>query len=148
MPLTREEPGMKDEMEPKQVLRHYLDALVAGDLEAVRDSFAEDATWTIKADLPVAGPWHGRDQIVDDFLAAVMGERFEPGSHVFTFPTLLADGDTVVLEWHVSARNAAGEPYENDYCGIFVIRDGRIAAVREYLDSLYAARVLFAEPVQ
>jgi uncharacterized protein len=131
--------------EPKQVLQRYLDALVVGDIDTIRDSFAEDATWTIKADLPIAGPWHGRDQIVDEFLSTVMGERFEAGSHVFEFPTMIADGDTIALEWHVSARNAASQPYENDYCGIFVMRDGKIAAVREYLDSRYAARVLFPE---
>lgn len=136
---------MSHDTEPKQVLQRYLDALVAGDIDTIRDSFAEGATWTVKADLPVAGPWRGRDRIVDDFLAAVMGERFEAGSHVFRFPTMIADGDTVALEWHVSARNAAGQSYENDYCGIFVIRDGRIAEVREYLDSGYAARVLFPE---
>ena len=136
---------MSNDIEPKQVLQRYLDALVAGDIDTIRDSFAQGATWTIKADLPVAGPWHGRDQIVDDFLAAVMGERFEAGSHVFTFPTMIADGDTIALEWHVSARNAAGEPYENDYCGIFVITDGKITAVREYLDSRYAAKTLFPE---
>lgn len=58
---------------------------------------------------------------------------------------MIAEGESVVLEWHVSARTAAGEEYENDYCGIFVIRDGRIAEVREYLDSRYAAEVLFAD---
>jgi uncharacterized protein len=136
---------MSNNLGPKQVLQRYLDALVAGDLDTIRDSFAEDATWIIKADLPVAGPWRGRDQIVDQFLVAVMGERFVPGSHVFDFPTMIGDGDTVALEWHVSARNAIGEPYENDYCGIFVITDGKITAVREYLDSRYAARVLFPE---
>jgi ketosteroid isomerase-like protein len=131
--------------EPRQVLQRYLDALVVGDIDTIRDSFAEDATWTIKADLPIAGPWRGRDQIVDEFLSTVMGERFEAGSHVFEFPAMIADGDTIALEWHVSARNSAGQPYENDYCGIFVMRDGRIAAVREYLDSRYAARVLFPD---
>lgn len=99
----------------------------------------------VQADLPIAGPWHRRDHFVDDFLAAVMGERFEAGSHVFQFPTMIADGDTVALEWHVSARNAAGQPYKNDYRGIFVIRDSKIAAVCEYLYSRYAARVLLPE---
>ncbi|HTR68675.1 MAG TPA: nuclear transport factor 2 family protein [Mycobacteriales bacterium] len=136
---------MSNPTEPKQVLQRYLDALVAGDIDTIRDSFATDATWTIKGDLPIAGPWHGRDQIVDDFLAAVTGERFEAGSHKFAFPTMIADGDTIALEWHVSARTAAGEPYENDYCGIFVIADSKITAVREYLDTRYAAKTLFPE---
>ncbi len=136
---------MSSSNEPKQVLERYLDALVAGDIETIRDSFAEDATWTIKADLPIAGPWHGRDEIVDGFLTAVMSQRFTAGSHTFEFPTMIEQGNTIALEWHVSARTAANEPYENDYCGIFVIRDGKISAVREYLDSRYAARVLFPE---
>jgi uncharacterized protein len=126
---------------PKQVIRRYLDALVAGDIDTVRDSFAVDATWTTFGDLPIAGPWHGRNRIVDDFLGAVGGALFEPGSQAFEFPTLIAEGDTVALEWRV--RAARGAEYENAYCGIFVVRDGRIAVVREYLDSGYAANVLF-----
>ena len=128
---------------PKQVIRRYLDALLAGDVETVRDSFAVDATWTIHGDLPIAGPWHGRDRIVDDFLGAVGGSLFEAGSQAFEFPTMIAEGDTVALEWRVRARTARGADYENAYCGIFVVRDGRIAVVREYLDSGYAANVLF-----
>lgn len=136
---------MSDDTQPKQVMRRYLDALVAGDVQTIRDSFAEDATWTVRADLPIAGPWRGRDHIVDGFLGGVVGKLFEAGSHVFEFPTMIAEGDTVALEWRVKAHSAAGETYENDYCGFFVIRDGKIAAVREYLDSRYAARVLFPD---
>jgi hypothetical protein len=136
---------MTDGTRPKQVMQRYLDALVAGDADTIRDSFAADATWSVRADLPIAGPWQGRAGIVDDFLGGVVGTLFEAGSHVFEFPTMIAEGDTVALEWRVKARSAAGETYENDYCGFFVIRDGKIAAVREYLDSRYAARVLFPD---
>jgi ketosteroid isomerase-like protein len=129
---------------PKQVVRRYLAALVAGDVDVIRDSFAPDATWTMHGDLPVAGPWIGRDEIVDTFLVAVGGALFEPGTQRFEFGTLIADGDHVALEWRVQARTAGGDRYDNEYCGIFEVRDGRIAAVREYLDSRYAARVLFA----
>jgi ketosteroid isomerase-like protein len=93
-----------------------LDALVAGDIEAIRDSFAHDATWTIHGDLPIAGPWKGRDRIVDDFLTTVGSSLFEPGSHAFEFSTLLADGNTVALEWRVQARSAKGVEYDNNYC--------------------------------
>jgi uncharacterized protein len=134
---------MTHELSPKQVVRRYLDALVAGDVDAIRDSFAEDAVWTMLADLPIAGPWRGRDAIVDDFLTRVGGSLYEPGSQVFEFPTLIGEGDTVVLEWRVTARTAGGADYRNAYCGLFTVREGRIAAVREYLDSGYAARTLF-----
>jgi len=131
----------------KAVVQGYLDALVAGDLEAIRESFAEDATWTIYGDLPIAGPWQGRDAIVDKFLTTVGATLFEPGSGPhFEFPTLIGEGDTVALEWRVDARSAAtGAEYRNSYCGIFVVRDGQIVAIREYLDSGYAKRVLFPD---
>ena len=128
----------------KQVVRDYLDALLAGDMDAIRASFAEDATWTVNGSLPIAGPWKGRDRIVDDFLSEVGGSLYEPGSQSFEFPTLIGEGDTVALEWKVSARTVGGEDYENSYCGIFVVKDGRIYEVREYLDTGYAERKLFA----
>jgi uncharacterized protein len=129
---------------PKDVVCRYLDALVARDLDVIRDSFTPDAMWTMHGDLPIAGPWIGRDRITDDFMGTVLRTLFEPGSQQFQFRSPIVDGDTVVLEWRVLARTATGEHYDNEYCGVFTVRDGRIASVREYLDSRYAARVLFA----
>ena len=129
---------------PKHVVQRYLDALVAGDLDAIRDSFAEDATWTILGDLPIGSRWRGRAAIVDEFLTGVACSLYEAGSVQFEFPTLIGEDDTVAVEWRVRARTAAGADYANSYCGLFVVRDGRIAAVREYLDTQYAARRLFA----
>jgi uncharacterized protein len=128
---------------PKHVVQRYLDALVAGDLDAIRDSFAEDATWTILGDLPIGSRWRGREAIVDEFLTGVAGSLYEAGSVQFEFPTLIGEGDTVAVEWRVRARTAAGADYANSYCGLFVVSDGRIAEVREYLDTRYAARTLF-----
>ena len=130
---------------PEQTVQRYLDALLAGDVDVIRDSFTEDATWTMHGDLPIAGPWKGRDAIVDDFLQQLGATLFEPGSQRFEFPLLVAAGDTVVLEWRVHARSRAGIEYDNEYCGVFLVEDGRIRAVREYMDTGYAARVLFPE---
>lgn len=129
--------------DPQAVMRRYLDALVAGDIETIRDSFQPDATWWIHGDLPISRTWRGRDAIVDDFLLEV-GPRFEPGSQRFEFSDPVVDGKTVVLEWRVRGRSAAGVPYDNAYCGVFELGDGRIAAVREYMDTQHAAEVLFA----
>jgi ketosteroid isomerase-like protein len=42
--------------------------------------------------------------------------------------------------------SATGLAYDNAYCGVSRIRDGRITEVREYLDSLHAAQVLSRLP--
>jgi uncharacterized protein len=126
----------------KQVVNRYLDALTAGDIEAVRDCFAENATWTIMADLPFSGPWRGRDAIIDEFMGDLGGRLFQAGNQSFEFEPLVAEGPDVVLEWRFHARTAKGAEYNNRYCNFFVVRDGRIVEVREYVDSAYVERVL------
>jgi hypothetical protein len=131
------------QLTPKDTVQRYLDALLAGDVDVMRSSFAADAVWTMHGDLPISGPWKGRDRIVDDFLGALAASLFQPGSQRFEFPTMIAEGNTVALEWRVDARSADGSDYANEYCGIFVVQNGEITAVREYFDSRYAARTLF-----
>jgi hypothetical protein len=49
----------------------------------------------------------------------------------------------LALEWITRGRTAAGHDNKNFYSAIFVVRDGRIQAVREYTDTLHASNVLF-----
>ena len=127
----------------KQLMERYVAALAAGDADAVRDFFADDATWWLVGDLPISGTWDGRDAIMDEFLATAMA-HYEPGSVSLEVTGMLADGDQVTLEWTSRARTAGGEPYENFCIGVFTVRDRRIVAVREYMDTYYAHRVAFA----
>lgn len=127
----------------RAVLESYLEALVAGDLEKIADSFADDATWTLSGTLPLSGVRRGRQAIVDFLTSAVA--LFVPGTQTFAFGEITAEGDRAVLEWRVhGTASATGKIYDNQYCGVFVIRDGRICEVREYLDSQHAAETLFA----
>ena len=126
----------------EQALRSYLDSLLTGDLGRIRTHFAADATWTLHGTLPIAGTHTGADAIMEFLVAA--GSLYRPGSDEFRFGDIVAAGDTAVLEWNVTGiGTATGERYDNDYCGVFVIRGGRIVEVREYLDSDHARSVLF-----
>jgi ketosteroid isomerase-like protein len=131
----------------KTVLRRYVAALQAGDETSVRKAFAEDATWTLEAGtLPISGTWEGRDAIIDDFLATALA-YYEPGSISLEVTAMIAEGDRVALQWTSRARTRDGDPYENGCLGIFTVRDGRIQAVREYMDTLYAHDVAFSSGV-
>jgi uncharacterized protein len=113
-------------------------ALQSGDEQAIRSFFAEGATWTLRAaDTPISGTWTGREAIIDGFFATAMAHR-EPGSVRIEVTAMIAEQDQVVLQWTSRARMSDGEPYENDCIGVFTVRDGKIQAVREYMDTLYA----------
>ena len=129
----------------KAVLERYVAALQAGDAEAVRSFFAKDASWALHAgDLPISGTWQGRDRIMDGFFATAM-TNYEPGSIEIEVTGVIAEGERVVLQWTSRARTREGLPYENGCIGIFTVRDGKIHAVREYMDTLYVARAFSAE---
>jgi uncharacterized protein len=131
----------------KSVLRRYVAAVQAGDNTAIRDAFAEDATWTIHAgQLPISGIWTGRDVIIDEFLAEAMA-HYEPGSVSLEITGMIAECDRVVLQWTSRARTLDGRPYENGCIGVFTVREGRIQDVREYMDTLYASETVFTGSV-
>jgi uncharacterized protein len=130
--------------ENKDLLHRYVVALQAGDTGAVRAFFAEDATWTLHAGhLPMSGTWEGRDRIMDGFFATAM-TNYEPGSVELEVTAMIAEQDQVVMQWTSRARTRNGRPYENGCIGVFTLRDGAIASVREYMDTLYAGTA-FAE---
>jgi ketosteroid isomerase-like protein len=56
---------------------------------------------------------------------------------------VMADGDKVIVEWEGDALTSAGEKYNNQYCFIFRMRDGRISEVTEYFCNVLADRVLW-----
>jgi uncharacterized protein len=127
----------------KAVVERYITAAETGDGHALRALFAEDASWLLRGDLPISGEWRGRDAIIDQFLATAL-DYYEPGSVSLVVTSLIAADDQVVMEWTSRARNRRGEPYLNHCIGVFTVHDGRIAAVREYMDTLYAHRVAFS----
>jgi len=137
---------MTQVIDSKAVLTRYVAAVIAGDEQAIRDLFDEDATWRLDAgDLPVSGTWTGRDQIMTDFLGVAMS-HYEPGSVDIEITAMLAELDQVVLQWTSRARTRDGRSYENGCIGIFTVRDGKIQAVREYMDTLYASAVFEPAP--
>ena len=136
---------MSQTEDTRRIVADYVAALQRGDLDALRASFAPDATWTIRGDLPVAGTYKGADEILGGFLADVVA-TLEPAAPVSQdLHRIIADGDYAVAEWTSHARARNGAPYDNDYAVVFRVADGRIAAVTEYCDTSYMKRVLFEQ---
>lgn len=70
-------------------------------------------------------------------LATQLAGRFE--SHPDFF---LADEDRVVVQTRGRATTRRGQPYDNTYCLIFRVRDGRLTEVIEHCDTALVDRLL------
>jgi ketosteroid isomerase-like protein len=126
--------------ENKRLVLGFVEALSSGNLERVTAALADDATWWIPGSLPVSGTHCGKKAILEDFMGRV---PFRPGSVSIEVRQAIGESDCVAIEWITRARNAAGRAYENYYCYMFRLGNGKIREVREYLDTLYAKEVLF-----
>jgi uncharacterized protein (TIGR02246 family) len=129
----------------RAVVAAYVAALQRGDLEALRASFAPDATWWLRGDLPTSGTWTGPDQILDGFLGQMTARLDTTRPLTQELTRIVADGEHAVAEWTSRATTRSGRRYENDYAVVFHVRDQKIASVREHFDTAYAARVLFEQ---
>jgi ketosteroid isomerase-like protein len=132
----------RESREALDVALRWAESFNGGDVEAIRATFAPEATWWLGGDLPVAGTYVGRDAVMDEFLARGI-DLYEPGTLRFEVVNTIAQGDQVMLELEVTGRSAAGAEYRNHYAFVVTVAGGKVRAVREYLDTLYAYRVLW-----
>lgn len=114
----------------------FFGALGGGDFEAARKLMADDMSWTVMGTgVPGAGEHIGPDAIF-----AMMGPirgLFEPGSPVITLTKLTSNDHTVVTETHGGGRFKDGRTYDNRYVMSIDVEDGKVVALREYMDTHY-----------
>ncbi|MGW7254776.1 nuclear transport factor 2 family protein [Streptomyces sp. NPDC054834] len=135
---------MTSATDPRAVVIRYVEAVRDGAADVIHDSFAADATWHYPGSLPISKVWHGRDEIIDEFLGS-MGEVFVPGTLEIELVGTIAEGERVVAEWTAKAETVYGGTYDNRCLGIYTVRDGKIASVVEYADTQHVAATLLPD---
>ena len=128
--------------ENKALATRFCDLITAGDHQGLLDLMTDDVNYWIlgrREVLPSAGP-HTEAQIKRLF--QVMHEGMKDGMK-FAAKSMIAEGDAVAFEAEGYAELKNGRVYNNQYHFRLTIRDGKIAEVREYLDTHHAWSVWF-----
>ena len=100
------------------------------------DLWAEDGVWII----PGLATFHGKPEIAEKLIDPVTDLMASMGSVEIT--NMLAEGDYVVVEQHAKDRiTNTGKPYNNTYCMVYKILDGKVIQVTEYCDTALAKSV-------
>ena len=129
--------------ESKKIVLGFIEDLSHGNIDAVTAAFADDVTWWLPGSLPVSGTHTGKKAILEDFFGKAI-PYFEPNSMSIQVQSAIAEDNAVAVEWIAKGRTAKGKTYENYYHVRFDLKDKKIQAVREHVDTLYAKEVLFA----
>ncbi len=104
------------------------------------DHLADDATWVQTGQCSWSRTFTGKDAITNGLLGhlrTLLTDR--PRTLAFNF---IAEGDTVVVEARGDNVTKSGERYDNEYCMVWRIENGRITQIKEYCDTALVERVL------
>lgn len=125
----------------KQIVQNYLRAMRSGD-PVLPELLTDDVTWWVPPSSPLGGLREGKARVLE-LMASGIGLYDMSVPFAIEVEAMIAEGDAVAVQLTLCARTAKGAPYRNHYHFAFRLRDGRICAVKEYVDTLYAQRLLF-----
>ena len=124
----------------RSLVEAFLAARAAGDAHAIAAVLADDAVWNMPASLRPS-PFVGRDVVADALAGGATGNMFDPATIRREVHKMVVEGDTAVVLQRLQAVTRRGKDYSNEYCWVYTCRDGKIARLDEYADTLYAGRV-------
>ncbi len=127
--------------ENKKLVLDFLGHYAAGRYEAALAMLAPDSQWWLpghKDEFPAAG-WVDKATVEKRLWANL---KLLPNGLEITTGAITAEDDRVAVEAESKATLVNGRTYHNRYHFLFVVRDGSIVAVKEYLDTLHAMNAL------
>lgn len=119
--------------ENKKIVELFFDSSNRGDLETSVDLIADDLKWIEIGTTPFSGTFNGKDEFQENLLGPLFGQ-LKQGIRM-EIHRLIAEGDYVVAQTSGTAETLDGRPYNNTYCWIMKLRDGKIVEVTEFMDT-------------
>jgi ketosteroid isomerase-like protein len=128
----------------KKLMENIFARVATGDRAAFVDALADDVTMRVTGQYSWSRTFMGKAALLRDlygYLQTLLAEGRR------TIPLrFIADADHVVVEARGDMKTKAGVRYDNEYCLIYRLKDGRIVEIREYCDSALTEAVLVKFP--
>ena len=126
----------------KNLIQHIFAEMSKGNPVPFRNSLADDVRWRIMGTTQWSKTFQGKQAVLTELL----GPLFELFANPLTVTAdrFIAEGDLVVVEGRGNATTKAGKPYNNSYCWIYRVADGKIKEITEYLDTELVTSALSA----
>ena len=99
----------------------------------VGEEMADDVRWTVIGSCPVSRTYTSRQQFLEG-AAKPLSEKLA-GPIQPTVRNVIAEGDNVVIQWDGRATTKAGKPYNNSYCWVMRLENGKVKEGTAYIDT-------------
>lgn len=122
----------------KQFVLSFIDAMSRGDAQAIADSYTDNGVLHTLGNTLISGQY-SKEQI-RAFAGSVL-ESF-PSGLKFSISGITAEGNRVAVEASSEGEHVSGAHYSNRYHFLFELENGRIAVLREYMDTETVTEIL------
>jgi len=126
--------------ENRQLFHDIFAGLSVGDGSRFLDSMADDICWTIIGSTAWSGTYRGKEEVQSKLLRPLVAQfanRYTNALH-----RIVAEGDFVVIECRGRVMTKSGKPYNNTYCWVCRVADGKLKELAEYMDTALVAATL------
>jgi uncharacterized protein len=127
----------------KKVVLAFLENLSAGKAQEMFGMMADSLTWWVAGrpeQFELAGT---KTKAQMQELLGGIGAKLPKGLRV-TAKAMTAEGNRVAVEAESYGETTNGKVYNNFYHFLFEVKDGKIQAVKEYMDTIHAKDVLLS----
>ena len=121
--------------ENKTLLQHVLAETAKGDGRAFVAALAEDVSWTIIGSTQWSKTYRGKSVVLRELLGPLNAQL--AGRNTITAHSFFGEGDQVVVEGQGHNTTRTGKPYNNRYCWVFRLSQGRVVELIEYTDTSF-----------
>lgn len=119
--------------ENKRLLQQIFAGLAENNARPFVASMADDFRWTVTGTTKWSKTYSGKQAVLGEMFAVLTSRMEGP---MRTIPDrIIAEGDYVVVEAHGDNITKSGKAYNNRYCFVFRVADGKLKEVTEYLDT-------------
>lgn len=119
--------------ENKKLMQRVFDELSRGNSPALIEVLADDVQWHVTGTTKLSQTYRGKATLMNELVVPLFSQL--EGQFVMTADRFIADDDCVVVEARGKSTTKTGRPYNNKYCWVFRLEDGKVKEVTEYMDT-------------
>ncbi len=119
--------------ENKQLIQTMFAELSKGNAEAFLGNMADNVRFTIIGTTKYSGTCNGKQELIQKVLAPLTAQL--EGGLTITPENFIAEGDYVAMQARGKSTTKTGKSYNNTYCQVFRLANGKVQEVTEYLDT-------------
>ncbi|GAB3908994.1 nuclear transport factor 2 family protein [Larkinella knui] len=120
-------------LDNKHLMETIFAQLALGNDQPFLEAMADDMQWTWMGSNQWSKTFAGKQSVVNDLWGAVKTSLRPP--YKVSARRIIGDGDYVVVEAVGANTTPEGKLYNNRYCWVCFLREGKLRAINEYMDT-------------